>query len=195
VSKRLNADAAPAAADGAGDLIGPKHYDSEVQRMFDGAFPPAHHNYWKSGFVESLSEELIEVLAQYGAPRPSARTLLMIEHTHGAVTRVPIAETAYPHRHEQYNVLALSIWPDAAQSEANLAWTRSFWRDVRRLGNGGVYVNYLGNEEGVPGVREAYGPNYDRLVAVKDKYDPTNFFRVNQNIRPTALAAGQSGRV
>ena len=115
------------------------------------AFPPGHQNYWKSGFVESISDDLIESLVEYGASRPSPAALLIVEHTHGAVTRVPVSATAYPHRREQYNVLAMSIWADPAESEANLEWTRNFWRSIGRLGAVGVYVNYLGaNILGVP---------------------------------------------
>jgi hypothetical protein len=98
-------------------LIGPKRYDAEVQRMFDAAFPSGHQNYWKSGFVDAVSEGLIDTLVEYGTSRPSPATILIIEHTHGAVTRVPVPATAYPHRREQYNVLALSIWADRADSE------------------------------------------------------------------------------
>jgi FAD/FMN-containing dehydrogenase len=171
------------------DLIGPKRYDAEVQRMFDAAFPSGYQNYWKSGFVDAVSDGLIDTLVEYGASRPSPGTILIIEHTHGAVTRVPVSATAYPHRREQYNVLALSIWADRADSEVNLEWTRGFWHGIEGHGGGGVYVNYLGHEEGAAGVRAAYGPNYDRLVDIKNKYDPDNLFRVNQNIRPTTAAA------
>jgi FAD/FMN-containing dehydrogenase len=91
--------------------------------------------------------------------------------------------TAFPHRTAQYGLLILAVWTDPAETEKHIRWARESWEALLPFSAGRVYVNYLG-EEGEDRVREAYGPNYDRLVALKHKYDPTNFFRLNQNIKP-----------
>jgi FAD/FMN-containing dehydrogenase len=99
------------------------------------------------------------------------------------VSRVGSTETAFPHRQPPYNFSIWSSWKDPADSAKNIKWTRDFWDAMRPFMIEGVYVNYL-EDEGDPHAREAYGPNYDRLVALKNKYDPTNFFRMNHNIKP-----------
>ena len=104
---------------------------------------------------------------------------------HGAASRVDPAATAFTHRDEHYDFLILSQWADPSDSEENILWTRRFFEAMQPFFEKGVYVNNLG-EEGEDRVKEAYGENYERLVALKDKYDPTNLFRLNQNIRPTA---------
>lgn len=172
------------------DLIGPKPY-LEVQKIFDASFPPNHQNYWKAGFLHTVRDEVIDAMIEFATKRPSPASFMVLEHVHGAAARVPVGETAFPHRREQYSLLIFSIWPNAADSEANIAWARRFWTEVQPFGTDGVYVNYLGQED-VDRVRAAYGPHYQRLVTLKEKYDPTNFFRMNQNIRPTS-GAGASG--
>lgn len=169
------------------DLIGPKPY-VEVQKTFDAALPPKHHNYWKAGFAPALSDEAIDALVEYAATRPSPASLLIVEQVHGAAARVPVTATAFPHRREQYSLLGLAIWPEPADSEKNIAWARNLWGALQPSMAGSVYVNYLG-EEGEERVRSAYGANYERLAALKSKYDPTNFFRMNHNIQPTKVAA------
>jgi FAD/FMN-containing dehydrogenase len=168
------------------DLIGPRPY-LEVQKTFDAALPPKHQNYWKSGFTQALSDEAIEALIEYAAKRPSPASFIVVDHLHGVAARVPAAATAFPHRREQYSVLILGIWPDSADSERNIAWARSFWGALQPSMAGSAYVNFLG-QEGEERVRAAYGSNYERLVRLKNKYDPTNFFRMNQNIQPSKFA-------
>jgi FAD/FMN-containing dehydrogenase len=107
---------------------------------------------------------------------------------HGAASRVDPAATAFPHRDEHYDFLILSQWADPTDSEENIRWTRRLFEAMEPFFEKGVYVNNLG-EEGEDRIKEAYGAHYERLVALKDKYDPTNLFRLNQNIRPTAQSA------
>jgi len=159
----------------------------QVQQMFDASFPANHHNYWKAGFMPALSDDTITALIDDFSARPSPGSLLFIEHLHGAVTRVPVDATAFPYRGEHFSVLAIAIWPDAAHTDANLQWIRRFWTNMERSGAAGVYVNYL-SQEGDVRARAAYGPNYPRLAALKAKYDPGNFFRMNQNIEPAVVA-------
>ncbi len=97
-------------------------------------------------------------------------------------------DTAFNHRNARYNLLIVGMWPDPGAKDENVKWVRDFWDAMEPYSSGGVYVNYLGQEadEGADRIKEAYGSEkYERLVALKNKYDPTNLFRMNQNIKPT----------
>jgi FAD/FMN-containing dehydrogenase len=104
----------------------------------------------------------------------------------GAVSRVGEGETAAGNRAASYVLNIASAWTDPGESEYHVEWTRDFWWAMHPFGTGGVYVNFLSQDEGQERVRAAYGPNHALLVELKNKYDPTNLFRMNQNIRPTA---------
>lgn len=167
------------------DVIGPTGYE-ETNMMFDAGYPKGALNYWKSNFLSELSDGAIDTLADQFSTCPSPMTALSLEHFHGAATRVGATETAFPHRQPGYNFLALSEWMDPAQSERNIAWARESYAAMQPYMASGRYVNYLGAEEGEDPVPAAYGPNYERLRSLKNKYDPTNLFHMNQNITPTA---------
>jgi hypothetical protein len=115
---------------------------------------------------------------------PSPMSALGFEQFGGAVSRVGAEETAFRHRDARYDLAILGEWVDPAASTRNVQWVREVAAATAPFSTGGVYVNFLG-EEGVDQVQAAYGANYSRLVALKRKYDPTNFFRLNQNISPT----------
>ena len=115
----------------------------------------------------------------------------MMEHWHGAATRVPPTDTAFPHRQYSFNLLLWSTWENPAESELNIRWTRECWETMKPFLVESSYGNYL-SEDGDAVARAAYGSNYDRLVALKNKYDPTNFFRMNHNIKPTKAAQAVS---
>jgi FAD/FMN-containing dehydrogenase len=119
---------------------------------------------------------------------PSSISGVGLQQMHGAASRVDPTATAFPYRDEHYDFLILSQWADRSDSEENIRWTRAFFEAMQPFFESGVYVNNLG-EEGEDRIKEAYGAHYERLVALKDKYDPTNLFRLNQNIRPTAQSA------
>jgi hypothetical protein len=155
----------------------------QLQAMLDPVAPPDRLNYWKSSFVAELSDAAIDTMIRYAQARPSQTALLFLEDMHGAASRVRPEDTAFAHRHAHYTLLIVASWTEAADSEQHIRWVRDCWEAMQPFAAGSVYVNYLG-EEGEQRVRGAYGPNYDRLVALKNKYDPTNFFRLNQNIRP-----------
>src|SRR4029453_15947962 len=119
-----------------------------------------------------------------GCPTPMGQ--LLLEHFHGAVTRVGVTDTPFPHRAPGYNMLVLSEWTVLARTEACTAWARDSFAALQPFMGAGRYVNYFGDDEREDAVAAAYGPNYQRLQEVKVKYDPENFFRLNHNIRPTA---------
>jgi FAD/FMN-containing dehydrogenase len=177
----------------AADIYRPMPY-SAAQSMADFLWTRGTYNYWKSSFLKSLSDQAIDTILDFGARAPSARTVIVLEHDgDGACSRVAEDATAFGHRKWPYNIVVTTVWTDAADSDVNIRWTRAFWEAMRPYLADAAYVNYLGDvEEG--SVRAAYGQKYQRLAELKHKYDPTNFFHLNQNIRPAqpASAAGQA---
>jgi FAD/FMN-containing dehydrogenase len=165
------------------DSVGPTSYE-ETNRMLDAGFPRGALNYWKSNFMSELSDQAIDTLISQFASCPSPMSGLLLEHIHGAATRVGVSETAFPHRREGYNFLVVSEWLDPADNARNIAWARESYDLMLPYFSRGRYVNYLGEDEGEDAVAAAYGPNYQRLRTLKAKYDPTNLFHLNQNIRP-----------
>jgi len=172
------------------DMFGVMPY-VQLQGMFEPFFPPGRHAYTKANFLRDLTDHAIEAFADY-ATAPSPFTAGSIEHLHGAVSRVNPSDTAFPHRQHAYLFSIWSTWLDPAESLRNIQWSRDFFDAMQPSMTTGVYVNYL-EEEGDPHARAAYGGNYERLVAVKTKYDPANFFRMNHNIRPAQPAAAAAG--
>ena len=159
----------------------------DLQRGGDGAFPRGRRHYWKASFLRRLEPGVIEVLVQFAASCPSPHTQIGLQQMHGQAARVPPTETAFVHRHDQWDALMLSQWDDPADDERNIRWTRELHAALQPWVEDAVYVNDLGEDES-DRVRSAYGANFDRLVAVKAKYDPDNFFRGNQNVAATAGA-------
>jgi FAD/FMN-containing dehydrogenase len=166
------------------DSIQPMPYRT-LQSAPDAGFPLGRQHYWKSSYLKHLSDEAIEVMLRFVAEMPSPLSGVGLQQMHGAASRVAPDATAFPHRDEHYDFLILSQWTDPSDSEENIRWTRTFFEAMEPFFEEGVYVNNLG-EEGEDRVKEAYGENYGRLVVLKDKYDPANLFRLNQNVRPTA---------
>jgi FAD/FMN-containing dehydrogenase len=170
-------------ADPAGDDIGPIEYRA-LQLRSDGGFPLRRQHYWKSSFLKDLPDDAIDVLIEFVERMPSASSGVGLQQMHGAAARVPRDATAFPHRDDHHDFLILSQWPDPADNDRNVDWTRRFFEAMSPYLERAVYVNNLGDSE--HRVREAYGANYERLVAVKAAYDPANLFRPNQNIQATA---------
>lgn len=154
----------------------------ELQRLLEPMFPAGRLNYWKANFLAELGDELIEILVDGFQRAPSPHSMVVLEPMGGAVARVGKTDTAFEHRNAAYSLLILAGWEDPAGTEANVAWARELWERTRPFSTGGVYVNYLG-VEGDDRVRDAYGLNHPRLAALKERYDPANFFHLNQNIR------------
>jgi FAD/FMN-containing dehydrogenase len=165
------------------DTAGPMSY-CDLNGMLDAGYPKGAFNYWKSTFLRQLSDDAIDTMIACFARCPSPMAQLLLEHVHGAATRVGVEETAFPHRAEGYNFLVLSQWMDPAMTDRCIAWARETYRQMEPFAAAGRYVNYLGDDEPGDAVPAAYGPNYARLRQLKTKYDPGNFFRMNQNIRP-----------
>jgi FAD/FMN-containing dehydrogenase len=157
---------------------------SQMNSMLDAAYPQGAHNYWKSNFLAALTDEAIRTMIDCFAKCPTPMGQLLIEHFHGAVTRVGPTATAFPHRAPGYNLLVLSEWMDPAQNEACIKWARDSYGALQPFMGTGRYVNYFDDDEQDEAVVTAYGPNYRRLQQVKTAYDPENFFRMNQNIPP-----------
>lgn len=166
------------------DIIGPMPYTA-WQTVLDPLLTPGARNYWKSHDFAALSDGLIEVMAEHARRIPDPQTEIACAQLGGAVGRVARTATAYNHRDGQYVMNVHGRWADPAKDEACIAWARSLWQATVPFSTGSVYVNFLTQEEGGR-VRDAYGENYERLVALKNKYDPKNVFGTNQNIRPTA---------
>jgi FAD/FMN-containing dehydrogenase len=155
-----------------------------MNTILDAGYPAGSLNYWLSSFSRELSDGLVDVLVERFASVPSPMSAILLEHFHGAVTRVGATATAVPHRDEGWNVVLPSVWTDPADTEANIAWSRETFAAIGPHVGGGRWMNYLGDDQPEDAVRAAYGPNYERLGEVKRRYDPNNVFHLNPNIAP-----------
>ena len=162
--------------------VGPMPYPV-MNTLLDGAYPKGALNYWLSSFTTGLPDALIDTMLERFASVPSPMSAILLEHFHGAVTRVGPTDTAVPHRDEGWNLLLPSEWVDPADTEANIAWTKDTFAALSEHFSGGRWLNYLADDQD-DAIRAAYGPNYDRLVEVKRRYDPDNVFHLNHNIAP-----------
>ncbi len=165
------------------DTIGRKSY-GEMQRMLNVP-PVALSSYAKSDFLRELSDQAIDLLLESLANTPTPTCAFVLEDMHGASSRVRPTDTAFASRSAGLNLLIISIWQDGADAAACTQWTRSLARAMEPFSRGTGYVNYL-TDEGDARVRAAYGPNYERLLALKNRHDPNNLFSLNQNIAPAA---------
>jgi FAD/FMN-containing dehydrogenase len=163
--------------------VGPMPYPV-MNTLLDEGYPAGLQNYWLSSFTDGLPDALIDTAVERFASVPSPMSAIVFEHFHGAVTRVDVTETAVPHRQEGWNMLLPSVWTDPAAGDENIAWTRDTYAALSEHLAGRRWLNYLGDDQGSDAVRAAYGPNYERLLEVKRKYDPDNVFHHNHNIVP-----------
>jgi FAD/FMN-containing dehydrogenase len=171
------------------DTIGPMSY-VQLNTMLDAAFPYGGvQRYWKSSFLKHLGDDVLGILVDRAATMPSPMSLVGFFHVHGAASRVDRNETAFGLRDDQWDYDIVSQWHDVGESAHHIQWTRDFWTEVEPFATGEVYVNHLDAEEGTR-IKAAYSDNYERLVALKNKYDPTNLFRLNQNIKPVMSGQG-----
>jgi FAD/FMN-containing dehydrogenase len=168
------------------EQIGPLTY-VQVQHMVDAATPEGNQYYEKAHYFRDISDEAIDTLIEHFKHVPSPLSLPFFQHLGNAANRVSPEETAFSHRDARYNLILIADWTDPGESEIHVKWARDLWDALQPYATGGVYVNNIGREADGDGhlIRAAYGPNYPRLAEIKTKYDPTNFFRHNQNIKPT----------
>ena len=163
--------------------VGPMPYPA-MNAMLDGGFPKGALNYWRSSFVSGLTDGFIDTAVERFAAAPSPMTAMLLERFHGAVTRIPVDDAAVPHREEGWNLLIASVWTDPSTTDANVAWTKDTYAALEEHFAGRRWLNYLADDDGNDAVRAAYGPNYDRLLEIKRRYDPENVFHHNHNIVP-----------
>jgi FAD/FMN-containing dehydrogenase len=164
------------------DAMGPIPYCAQ-NALFDAALPRGALNYWKSQFLTDLSDEAVRVLVDRFESCESPMSQVLIEHFHGAASRVPVSATACPLRVSGFNVAIISQWMDPRENDRCIVWCRGTFDALKPFLAETRYVNYLDHDEAGDPAAAAYGVNYTRLRELKAKYDPENFFHANVNIR------------
>ena len=164
------------------DLVGPLPQPT-LQSLFDGLYPPGLQWYWRADFVRELSDEAIAQHVKFANALPTMHCTMHLYPINGAAGRVGKQETAWNYRDANWAQVMVGVDPDPANNEKTISWTKSYWDALHPFSAGGAYVNFM-MDECEERVKSTYGDNYERLVEIKNKYDPANLFRVNQNIRP-----------
>jgi len=164
------------------DAVQPMPFPA-MQRILDDAFPDGTQNYWKSTFLKALSDEAIDVIVAHANKMQSPRSAVVIEYYAGAAGRTGTAETAFAQRQAEYDIGFMAQWTDAAENDLHMAWARNMAEAMKPYSSGAYLLNFL-SEEDAGTIQAAFGANYPRLAQVKKRYDPTNFFSINQNIEP-----------
>ncbi|MGL4964858.1 MAG: FAD-binding oxidoreductase [Inquilinus sp.] len=164
------------------DAVQPMPF-AAMQSMLDAAFLDRSYNYWKSTFLTALTDEAIDLIVEYGNRAASPLSGAVVEFYGGAYSRVGATDTAYGQRQSVFNLGINAQWTDPADGDRHIAWARTMWDALQPHSSGGYFLNFLDNEP-ADVVRAAFGPNYARLAELKAKYDPTNFFSLNQNVPP-----------
>jgi hypothetical protein len=164
------------------DTVGPMPYVQRQAMIDEGLAPHGLHRYWKSGIAREVSDELIDLLVGQFETVPSPMSVIGLFNIHGAASRVDPRATAFGLRALEWDVSIISQWTDPADNDRQVRWTRGLWADTEPYTNG-VYVNHIAGDE-PERVPAAFGPNYEQLASVKQRYDPSNLFRLNHNIKP-----------
>jgi len=167
------------------DFVGPLPQPT-LQSMFDPIYPPGLQWYWRADFVNELSDEAIAKHVRFGPALPSMHSTMHLYPINGAASRIGKQDTAWNYRDATWAQVIVGVDPDPANKEKIISWTKDYYDALHPYSAGGAYVNFLMGDEGDDRVKATYGDNYERLVTIKNRYDPDNFFRVNQNIKPTA---------
>jgi FAD/FMN-containing dehydrogenase len=171
------------------DFVGPIPQPA-LQTMFDALYPPGLQWYWRADFVNEISDDAIAQHVRFGNALPSMHSTMHLYPINGAASRVSKNDTAWNYRDATWAQVMVGVDPDPANNDKIIAWTKSYYDALHPYSAGGAYVNFLMGDEGAGRVKATYGDNYERLVAIKDKYDPDNLFRVNQNIKPSERKSG-----
>ena len=169
----------------AGEMVGPMPF-AAWQSAFDPLLTPGARNYWKSHDFKALNGDVERILCDAITRLPSDECEAFVGHLGAQVNRVGAAETAYPHRDVEFVVNLHTRWREAADDRKCIDWARGLFDALAPHATGGVYVNFMPEDETQRVATGAYGPNHARLAALKAKYDPSNLFRMNQNIAPRA---------
>lgn len=157
-----------------------------LQTIFDQGFPPGNRYYWKAHLMGSVPQEAVEIMTAFYQRVPSPGTAVLFQQAGNAANRVPPEATAFSHRNARYDLVILSGWTDPADDDKNIAWTRELWDALAPYSLGAIYVNSIVDDDEAT-VKTAYRDNtYRRLTELKARYDPTNLFRLNPNIKPAA---------
>jgi hypothetical protein len=164
-------------------LVGPVPHPA-LQSMFDALYPPGFQWYWRADFVNEISDEAIALHIKHGAELPTLFSTMHLYPINGAAGRVGKEDTAFSYRDATWAEVIVGVDPDPANAKRITDWTIAYWEALHPYSAGGAYVNMM-MDEGVDRIKASYRDNYERLVAIKNRYDPTNLFHVNQNIRPT----------
>jgi FAD/FMN-containing dehydrogenase len=157
-----------------------------LQSAFDGLYPPGHQWYWKADFVNELSDKAIALHVEHGSRLPTMQSTMHLYPINGAAHRVGKNDTAFSYRDATWAEVIVGVDPDPANAERITSWAKQYWDALHPYSAGGAYINFM-MEEGQNRVKDSYRDNYERLAAVKAKYDPKNLFRVNQNVQPASL--------
>lgn len=165
------------------DFVGPIPQPA-LQGMFDAVYPTGQLWYWKADFVKELNDESIKEHIKYAHSMPTWQSGMHLYPINGAASRIGNSDTAWSYRDATWAMVIIGVDPDPANKDKISKWAKEYWEKVHPYSMGGAYVNFM-MEEGEERVKASYGKNYEKLVSIKNKYDPTNFFRVNQNIKPT----------
>ncbi|ODR79837.1 FAD-linked oxidase [Haladaptatus sp. W1] len=165
------------------DTVEPRRF-VDWQQAFDESYPAGERYFWKSHNFKSPSVEALDHITDYAVSPPTPDTRVSVTHLGGAVNRVPSDATAYPHRDADFLVNITTRWHDSTQDDECIAWTREYFDVLAPHATGGTYVNFTTEPEGEQSM--AYRENYERLVALKNEWDPDNLFKMNQNIKPTS---------
>jgi FAD/FMN-containing dehydrogenase len=167
------------------NTIGPMTHVDRQGMLDDGNAEHGLRRYWKSGYSETLSDEMIRCLLEAGRSFPSAECSMLAMRIHGAATRVPNDGTAFALRGEKWDLNLVGQWREPEESARHLAWVRRWWEEVEPLTSGLVYINHLAGDDGQERARRSFGDNYQRLAFIKGRYDPDNVWHLNPNILPT----------
>ena len=158
-----------------------------LQSAFDNLYPPDLQWYWEADFVNELSEKAIALHVEHGSRLPTMQSAMNLYPINGAVHRVDRKDTAFSYREATWAEVIVGVDPDPAKKERITTWAKEYWEALHPHSAGGAYVNFM-MDEGEDRVKDSYRDNYEKLAAVKGKFDPTNLFRVNQNIQPASCA-------
>jgi FAD/FMN-containing dehydrogenase len=164
------------------ELTGPMPYTA-LQSMFDAVYPSGLQWYWRGDFVAEIPDAAIDEHLKFAEQLPTLHSTMHLYPVDGAASRVGRHETAFSYREANWSMVIVGVDPDPANAEKITSWTKEYWSALHPYSLGGAYVNFM-MDEGVDRIKATYRDNYARLVQVKRKYDPNNFFHVNQNIRP-----------